>query len=108
MKNLQQLVYVYMNEIIWKFTFMTDGMQKKFTITKSVCGSLCVVVNLSVFNILGQTFVPTDFAVKEGKTSPPDLLTEAELIAMMDKHGIGTDATHADHINTIIERGTHQ
>lgn len=26
---------------------------------------------------------------------------------MMDKHGIGTDATHAEHINTIIERGGH-
>ncbi|KAL8600868.1 hypothetical protein ACOMHN_045006 [Nucella lapillus] len=39
-----------------------------------------------------------------GETSPPPLLTEADLIALMDKHGIGTDATHADHIETIKSR----
>lgn len=32
------------------------------------------------------------------------MLTEADLISLMEKHGIGTDATHADHINTIKER----
>jgi len=31
-------------------------------------------------------------------------LTEADLIALMEKHGIGTDATHADHIDTIKSR----
>lgn len=41
----------------------------------------------------------------EGSTSAPSLLTEADLIALMDKHGIGTDATHAEHINTIKVRG---
>lgn len=41
----------------------------------------------------------------EGTTSPPNLLTEADLIALMDKNGIGTDATHAEHINTIKQRG---
>lgn len=40
----------------------------------------------------------------EGKTSPPSLLTEADLIALMDKNGIGTDATHAEHIETIKSR----
>lgn len=43
--------------------------------------------------------------MKDGTTTAPTMLTEAELIAMMDKHGIGTDATHAEHINTIKERG---
>lgn len=43
--------------------------------------------------------------MREGRTTAPELLTEAELIALMDKHGIGTDATHAEHISKIIDRG---
>lgn len=40
----------------------------------------------------------------EGRTTAPPLLTEADLIGLMDKHGIGTDATHAEHIETIKTR----
>ncbi|XP_066252718.1 DNA topoisomerase 3-alpha isoform X1 [Euwallacea similis] len=52
----------------------------------------------------GDTFVPTVLEMTESQTSPPKLLTEADLIALMEKHGIGTDATHADHIDTIKSR----
>ncbi|XP_051170961.1 DNA topoisomerase 3-alpha isoform X2 [Leptopilina boulardi] len=52
----------------------------------------------------GQNFRPTSIEMPEEKTSPPNLLTEADLIALMDKHGIGTDATHAEHIETIKKR----
>ena len=41
----------------------------------------------------------------EGETSAPPLLTEADLIGLMETHGIGTDATHAEHIETIKTRG---
>ena len=34
----------------------------------------------------------------------PELLSEPELIAMMDKEGIGTDATISEHIATILKR----
>lgn len=51
-----------------------------------------------------QVFSPTSIEMVNEHTSPPSLLIEADLIALMDKHGIGTDATHADHIDTIKSR----
>ncbi|KAF8251810.1 DNA topoisomerase III [Wilcoxina mikolae CBS 423.85] len=52
----------------------------------------------------GETFVPTEANITDGKTSPPGYLTEPELIALMDVNGIGTDATMAEHISKIKER----
>ena len=43
--------------------------------------------------------------LKEGETSPPPYLSEAELIKLMEAKGIGTDATIQDHIYTNIRRG---
>ncbi|XP_032697180.1 DNA topoisomerase 3-alpha isoform X2 [Lontra canadensis] len=52
----------------------------------------------------GARFQPSTVEMVDGETSPPQLLTEADLIALMEKHGIGTDATHAEHIETIKAR----
>lgn len=41
----------------------------------------------------GDKFIPNSILMNESKTQPPNYLTEAELIAKMDKNGIGTDAT---------------
>jgi hypothetical protein len=37
----------------------------------------------------GEQFVPTVCEVKDGQTSSPSLLTEADLVTLMDKNGIG-------------------
>ncbi|XP_022666129.1 DNA topoisomerase 3-alpha-like isoform X2 [Varroa jacobsoni] len=51
-----------------------------------------------------ERFLPSGLFIREGQTSAPNLLTEADLIALMEKHGIGTDATHAEHIEKVKDR----
>lgn len=53
----------------------------------------------------GDTFIPTSTMMEQGKTSPPKYLTETDLITLMNQNGIGTDATIAEHINTVQQRG---
>ncbi|KAF5095581.1 hypothetical protein D0Z03_001798 [Geotrichum reessii] len=57
-----------------------------------------------MFNSSGQPIELAAAELCEGTTSPPKYLTEPELISLMDLNGIGTDATMADHIDTILTR----
>eukprot|EP00019_Armaparvus_languidus_P011055 CAMPEP_0168587318 /NCGR_PEP_ID=MMETSP0420-20121227/4809_1 /TAXON_ID=498008 /ORGANISM="Pessonella sp." /LENGTH=639 /DNA_ID=CAMNT_0008622579 /DNA_START=211 /DNA_END=2128 /DNA_ORIENTATION=+ len=52
----------------------------------------------------GEPVVPKSLEMNSGSTTAPKLLTEADLISKMDKNGIGTDATIAQHIQTIQDR----
>ncbi|RCH94834.1 DNA topoisomerase, partial [Rhizopus stolonifer] len=52
----------------------------------------------------GHEFVPDTLEMMSGQTSPPRLLTETDLISMMEKNEIGTDATIAEHIQKILDR----
>uniref|UniRef100_A0A4W4F4F1 DNA topoisomerase n=1 Tax=Electrophorus electricus TaxID=8005 RepID=A0A4W4F4F1_ELEEL len=52
----------------------------------------------------GDAFTVEEVKLLEKQTSPPDYLTEAELITLMEKHGIGTDASIPVHINNICQR----
>ncbi|XP_008061294.1 DNA topoisomerase 3-beta-1 isoform X1 [Carlito syrichta] len=52
----------------------------------------------------GDTFPVGEVKMLEKQTNPPDYLTEAELITLMEKHGIGTDASIPVHINNICQR----
>eukprot|EP00045_Choanoeca_perplexa_P016767 m.230644 g.230644 ORF g.230644 m.230644 type:complete len:1080 (+) comp17354_c0_seq4:65-3304(+) len=42
--------------------------------------------------------------VVEGETSAPKLLTEADLLSLMSRYEIGTDATMAEHIKNVLDR----
>ena len=53
---------------------------------------------------VGSRIIPTSLTMKDGQTNPPQLISEVELIALMDRNGIGTDATIAQHITTICDR----
>ncbi|KAI1331258.1 DNA topoisomerase [Xylariaceae sp. FL0255] len=60
-------------------------------------------IQLPKFTV-GETFEPDEALMTEGKTVAPNYLTEADLIALMDANGIGTDATMAEHIQKIQDR----
>ena len=52
----------------------------------------------------GEVINDHQLRMADGQTQPPQLLNEADLIALMDRFGIGTDATHAEHIEKIKDR----
>ena len=53
---------------------------------------------------VGSRITPHSLILKQGSTTPPLPLSEVELISLMDRNGIGTDATIATHIATIQDR----
>lgn len=53
---------------------------------------------------VGESFEPTAVHLSQGRTTAPPHLTETNLISLMDSNGIGTDATIAQHIKTVLDR----
>jgi len=53
----------------------------------------------------GERLQVVSIVIHEGRTRPPDRLTEPELLKLMEDHGIGTDATRASFPKLIVERG---
>ncbi|KAK9448919.1 DNA topoisomerase [Limtongia smithiae] len=54
--------------------------------------------------IQGEAMPIKRATIEEGTTTAPGYLTEPELIQLMDANGIGTDATMAEHIETVLKR----
>ena len=52
----------------------------------------------------GHSYRVVSLRVSEGVTTAPGHLTEAELIGLMERHRIGTDASIPAHINNILTR----
>uniref|UniRef100_A0A8C9GT69 DNA topoisomerase n=1 Tax=Piliocolobus tephrosceles TaxID=591936 RepID=A0A8C9GT69_9PRIM len=53
---------------------------------------------------INDEFDPYTLLIEEGKTQAPTYLSEVDLLSLMDKHGIGTDATMHEHIENIQKR----
>ncbi len=54
--------------------------------------------------VCNETFKPKECTMEEGENTKPEYLTEAELIDIMDKNGIGTDSIIHKHIKKLIDR----
>lgn len=65
---------------------------------------ICIHLSKCVFEKNILLFHCSQAKLVECYTQPPDYLTEAELISLMEKHGIGTDASIPVHINNICIR----
>ncbi|KPA81303.1 putative DNA topoisomerase III [Leptomonas pyrrhocoris] len=52
----------------------------------------------------GEAFEPSAVHLSKGCTAAPPHLSETNLISLMDSNGIGTDATIAQHIKTVLDR----
>eukprot|EP00927_Polykrikos_kofoidii_P056414 TRINITY_DN50530_c0_g1_i1.p1 TRINITY_DN50530_c0_g1~~TRINITY_DN50530_c0_g1_i1.p1 ORF type:complete len:861 (-),score=130.51 TRINITY_DN50530_c0_g1_i1:243-2825(-) len=53
---------------------------------------------------VGEAVPVTKLDIGSHKTRPPPYLSESDLLTLMEKHEIGTDASMATHINTICVR----
>jgi len=53
---------------------------------------------------VGESVPVKNCTVGTHKTRPPPYLSESDLLSLMEKQGIGTDASMATHINNICER----
>jgi len=54
--------------------------------------------------VIGDRLRIESLLLRASQTEPPPLLSESDLIALMDRHGIGTDATIAELIKKVQER----
>merc|ERR1712232_683688 len=69
---------------------------------------------LPILNVNGSLLLPTAWGsswhidavrLDVEQTKPPARITEPEVLALMESHGIGTDATMQQHLATVVDRG---
>ncbi|ESU40102.1 DNA topoisomerase III, partial [Giardia duodenalis] len=59
---------------------------------------------LQAISVAGAQLTIASADIKVGMTRPPKHLSESDLLGLMEKHGIGTDASMATHIGNIVTR----
>lgn len=65
---------------------------------------LAVSDDISETFTVGEVLSVVSLSLDQRLTTPPDYLSESELISLMEKHGIGTDASIPMHISSIVDR----
>ncbi|MCD6563592.1 MAG: type IA DNA topoisomerase [Thermoproteales archaeon] len=60
--------------------------------------------NILPYLLPNDTLEVIEIKIIEKETKPPPYLSESQLLKLMKKYGIGTDATMQDHIQTNIKR----
>jgi len=53
----------------------------------------------------GSTCTVQELDLSDHFTKPPEHLSESDLLALMEKHGVGTDASMATHVSNVQKRG---
>lgn len=84
-----------------EFTSMQDADLSDDTASDSVLLSKDILQSISTN---GTQLTIASVEIKPGMTKPPGYLSESDLLGLMEKHGIGTDASMATHIGNIVAR----
>ncbi|KAL8452220.1 hypothetical protein Emed_001527 [Eimeria media] len=96
-----------------KRTISFEASKEEFSASAKICidpGFSTVLRQTEVRDTLlpdlkpGDTIPIESVNIEEKVTSPPPYLSESDLLSLLEKHRIGTDASMASHINNICER----
>jgi len=99
--GFKQNVEAAYNDIVFKGSgryYAYEGFHKIFPYFRSKDNPL------PEFEV-GEKLKVLNVEVKTGYTNPPPRLSEADLLKLMEDHGIGTDATRAIYPRIIVKRG---